>query len=85
MPTYEYECGSCGHRFEEEQRMADRPVEKCPKCGAAVRRVIGGGAGFMVRGGTSPARAESCSLRETGRTCCGRTERCGSPACREDT
>jgi putative FmdB family regulatory protein len=34
MPLYEYECGTCGHRFERIQRFADPPVEDCPACSA---------------------------------------------------
>jgi len=32
MPTYEYECGSCGHRMEEMQRMTDPALVDCPEC-----------------------------------------------------
>jgi putative FmdB family regulatory protein len=40
MPTYEYECQSCHHRFERKQGFHDNPVAKCPKCGGKPRRVI---------------------------------------------
>ncbi len=33
MPLYEYECQACHHRFELIQRLSDRPVRQCPKCG----------------------------------------------------
>jgi putative FmdB family regulatory protein len=33
MPLYEYECESCGHRFELIQRFADPPAEHCAACG----------------------------------------------------
>ena len=33
MPLYEYECPSCGHRFERIQRFADPPAETCVACG----------------------------------------------------
>jgi len=51
MPTYEYECGACGHRFEQYQSMSDKPIKKCPKCGKAkARRMISGGAGVLFKG-----------------------------------
>lgn len=40
MPTYEYQCKTCGHHFERVQRFSDDPIRECPECGAEVRRVI---------------------------------------------
>jgi len=40
MPTYEYECKDCGHRFEVFQRITDDPISACGKCGGQVRRVL---------------------------------------------
>ncbi len=50
MPTYEYECRSCKHRFEEFQNINDDPIKICPKCGKPVRRLIGGGLGIIFKG-----------------------------------
>lgn len=50
MPTYEYECRHCTHKFEKFQSMSDEPVRVCPKCGHDVRRVIGGGTGVIFKG-----------------------------------
>ncbi len=51
MPTYEYACASCGHRFEEFQSMTDKPLRKCPKCGRRrLERIIGSGAGIIFKG-----------------------------------
>jgi putative FmdB family regulatory protein len=50
MPTYEYECQKCGHRFELFQSMKDPPKKRCPKCKGAVRRLIGTGAGMIFKG-----------------------------------
>ena len=42
MPIYEYECPSCGERFELRRGMTDSDSEiKCPRCGAEnPRRVL---------------------------------------------
>jgi putative FmdB family regulatory protein len=40
MPTYEYACNTCGHRFDVRQSFNDAPVSDCPQCGATVRRVL---------------------------------------------
>ncbi len=74
MPTYEYECSACGHRFEKFQAMSDKPVRKCPNCGGKVRRLIGGGAAVIVKGGTS--RLSSRGLESPP---CGRNSTC--PTC----
>lgn len=51
MPTYEYQCQKCGHKFEELQKMTDKPLTKCPKCKKGkVIRLIGGGAGLIFKG-----------------------------------
>ncbi|MGH7144988.1 MAG: FmdB family zinc ribbon protein [Planctomycetota bacterium] len=51
MPTYEYECGACGHRFDQVQSMRDEPLRKCPACGKkALQRLVSGGTGFILKG-----------------------------------
>ncbi len=50
MPTYEYECSSCGCKFEEFQGIMDKPIRTCPKCGGEVRRLISGGGGLIFKG-----------------------------------
>ena len=50
MPTYEYECKSCGHRFDVFQAISDDPVKNCTECGKDVRRLILGGSGVIFKG-----------------------------------
>jgi putative FmdB family regulatory protein len=50
MPTYEYECKSCGHTFEVFQSMRDEALKNCPRCGKEVRRIINGGGGVIFKG-----------------------------------
>ncbi|HNX68000.1 MAG TPA: zinc ribbon domain-containing protein [Candidatus Omnitrophota bacterium] len=51
MPTYEYECGACGHRFEKFQSMTEKPLKQCPECGKnKIQRIIHGGAGVLFKG-----------------------------------
>lgn len=40
MPTYEYLCRQCGHRFETWQKMTDNPLTVCPNCGSEIHRVL---------------------------------------------
>ncbi|MCP5513941.1 MAG: zinc ribbon domain-containing protein [Spirochaetales bacterium] len=50
MPTYDYECKSCGKIFEVFQKMSDAPLEVCPECGKKVKRLVGGGLGIIFKG-----------------------------------
>jgi putative FmdB family regulatory protein len=50
MPTYEYECKSCGHSFEAFQSMSEAPLSECPQCGKELRRLINGGSGIIFKG-----------------------------------
>jgi len=51
MPTYDYVCNNCGHRFEEFQSMSADPLKKCPQCKKnKLERLIGTGAGVIFKG-----------------------------------
>lgn len=50
MPTYEYECTSCGHRFEKFQSITAPPLKHCPNCGKRIKRLLGGGGGVIFKG-----------------------------------
>ncbi|MCM8795223.1 MAG: hypothetical protein NC928_00815 [Candidatus Omnitrophica bacterium] len=50
MPTYEYECKSCGYRFEAFQKITDKPLEMCPRCNCEIKRLISSGAGLIFKG-----------------------------------
>jgi putative FmdB family regulatory protein len=52
MPTYDYACDACGHRFEQFQSIKADALVECPKCHEPkLRRLIGAGAGFLFKGG----------------------------------
>lgn len=52
MPTYEYECDACRHRFEQFQSITAEALRKCPKCGKQkLRRLIGIGGAVIFKGG----------------------------------
>lgn len=40
MPLYEYECDSCGKRFERIQKFSDPPADTCPACGGPVHKLL---------------------------------------------
>ena len=51
MPTYEYSCPDCGHKFELFQSITAPPVTACPQCGRNnVKRLISSGGGLLFKG-----------------------------------
>jgi putative FmdB family regulatory protein len=40
MPTYTYQCASCGVVFDRVQSFHDKPLTKCPECEGDVRRLL---------------------------------------------
>lgn len=81
MPIYEYECGSCGRRFEQLQRIMEDALATDPDCGGPVRRVIQPvgiifkGSGFYVNdsrkassSASSPDSSKSDGKSESGKS-----------------
>ena len=51
MPTYDYQCESCAHHWEQEQRMVDDDIKKCQKCKKnKAKKQISLGSGFVLKG-----------------------------------
>lgn len=51
MPTYDYLCDACGHKFEHFQSISDKLLKKCPKCKKSkLRRLFGTGAAVVFKG-----------------------------------
>ncbi|UCD27383.1 MAG: zinc ribbon domain-containing protein [Planctomycetota bacterium] len=51
MPTYDYECDTCGHTYELFQSITAKPIKKCPECGNnTAKRLIGAGSGIIFKG-----------------------------------
>ena len=69
MPLYEYECDACGHRFEVIQKFSDAPIDKCPKCGSTVRKLMSSpaiqfkGSGWYI---TDYAKKDSTAAAKAG-------------------
>jgi len=86
MPTYEYECGACGHRFEKYQSMTEKAIKKCPKCGKAkAERLISGGAGVLFKGsGFYQTDYRSKGYKESAKKDVPKKETPAAPSCSGD-
>ncbi|MEX2559969.1 MAG: zinc ribbon domain-containing protein [Pirellulales bacterium] len=51
MPTYDYVCDACDHKFELFQSITAEAEKKCPQCRKRkLRRLIGPGAAIVFKG-----------------------------------
>ena len=72
MPTYQYACTECDHRFDAVQSFSDPSLTVCPECGGKLRKVFSSvgivfkGSGFYrtdsrSSAGSTVAKSESSS------------------------
>jgi putative FmdB family regulatory protein len=75
VPTYQYACTDCGHRFEAVQAFTDDSLTTCPECGGKLRKVYGSvgvvfkGSGFYrtdSRAASSDVSAAKSSDKSAG-------------------
>jgi len=50
MPIYEYRCDECGHQEDHLQKIAEKPLSKCPACGKKAYKKMLSAAGFQLKG-----------------------------------
>ena len=50
MPIYEYICGACEAKHETMQKLSDKPLRKCPNCGANKLKKALSLSGFQLKG-----------------------------------
>ena len=71
MPTYEYECTSCGQHVEVFQRITEDPLTTCGVCGGSLRKVfhpagiVFKGSGFYATDNRSKPKTSSPSSSES--------------------
>ena len=82
MPIYEYECRKCKAHTEAFQKVSDKPLTKCPKCGGRLDKRIsapaiqfkGSGwyvtdyAGKATKGGKSESDAKTEQSEKSDKT-----------------
>jgi putative FmdB family regulatory protein len=95
MPLYEYECESCGVRFEVIQKFSDHSVETCRTCGGKVRRLLSApaiqfkGSGWYItdyaRKGASGAEKEKADSATKESSASSSTPASSTPSSGSDT
>src|SRR5688572_9624375 len=74
MPLYEYQCDQCAHRFEVIQKFSDPPVDVCPKCGGAVKKLLSSpaiqfkGTGWYITDYARSGKSDSASTSSSSET-----------------
>jgi putative FmdB family regulatory protein len=65
VPTYQYACTACEHRFEAVQAFSDASLTECPECAGRLRKLYGSvgvvfkGSGFYRTDSRSEAKASA--------------------------
>jgi putative FmdB family regulatory protein len=72
MPLYEYECQKCKDRFEVIQKVSDRPLARCKKCGGKLRKLLSAaglqfkGSGWYVTDYAGQGKKQESSEKQNG-------------------
>lgn len=85
MPTYQYACTECGHRFEAVQSFTDDSLTTCPVCSGQLRKVYGSvgvvfkGSGFYRTDSREKSKSGTNGAGEkSGDKVAAKTEKAGS-------
>lgn len=67
MPTYQYACTACDHRFETVQTFTEDSLTECPECSGKLRKLYGSvgvvfkGSGFYRNDSRSESNGHASS------------------------
>ncbi len=91
MPIYEYECRKCKAHHEVMQKVSDKPLAKCPKCGGQLEKQWSN-TSFQLKGSGwyvtdyAGKKAESTKAESTSESNAGdskKTDAASEPAAKE--
>jgi putative FmdB family regulatory protein len=72
MPIYEYKCAECGSTVEAIQKVADRPLKTCSRCGGTLEKLVSSpaiqfkGSGWYITDYANKSAAAGKSKDEPG-------------------
>ncbi|MFD4644265.1 FmdB family zinc ribbon protein [Lentzea sp. NPDC058436] len=85
MPTYQYACTACEHRFEAVQSFSDSSLTECPECSGKLRKLFGA-VGVVFKGsGFYRTDSRSGSSKSTSASSSSETKSSSSDAKSSDT
>jgi putative FmdB family regulatory protein len=70
VPTYQYACTACEHRFEAVQAFTDSALTECPECAGRLRKLYGSvgvvfkGSGFYRNDSRNGATAKEPAAKK---------------------
>jgi putative FmdB family regulatory protein len=79
VPTYQYACTACDHRFEQVQSFSDPSLTECPECSGRLRKLYGSvgvvfkGSGFYRT--DSRAKSSSSASSDSSDSTSGKSEK----------
>jgi putative FmdB family regulatory protein len=59
MPTYDFKCSECNHRFTVMVPIKEREMVTCPKCNSKVEQLFTWGGSFNVNGCSTSSKGAS--------------------------
>jgi putative FmdB family regulatory protein len=84
VPTYQYACTACDHRFEAVQSFTDASLTECPACSGNLRKVFSSvgivfkGSGFYRTdsrsGGGGVAASSDSAKSDSGKSDSGKSD-----------
>lgn len=83
MPTYQYACTSCGHRFEAVQAFTEDSLTTCPVCAGQLRKVYGS-VGVVFKG-SGFYRTDSRNGKTAATTAAGADAKSDKSAAKSDS
>ena len=78
MPTYQYQCKSCGGDLEVVQKFSDASLTVCPECSGELRNWTSAYIGTMKKPPNMPSISRSNSTRQTAGMASRASSSCGA-------
>jgi putative FmdB family regulatory protein len=91
VPTYQYACTACDHRFEQVQSFTDPTLTECPECSGRLRKLYGSvgvvfkGSGFYRTDSRAKSSAAASGSSEKSEKSSEKSEKKDSGGTKETT